>query len=274
MLQEIERAISRLSRAERGVAEWVLEHPRQATELPVAALARAAGTSEPTVVRFCRSVGLSGVRELKLRLAESLSRPGSYVHRDVGPDDSTADAVTKVLDRSIQALLELRARSGSLPFDAAVRAMGSARQILFAGLGASAAVARDARQKFFRLGIPTTALTDAPTLLQSAAIARPDDLFFLISHTGRWADFARAASIAAGRGSSVIAMTRPGSPLAETAGILFGLRVAEDTSVYTPMSSRLAQLAVLDSLQVALAVSLGETAETMLRETKQALLTN
>lgn len=272
MLEQIERALPDLSRAERSVAEWVLAHPRQATELPVATLARSAGTSEPTVVRFCRSVGLSGVRELKLRLAESLSRPGGYVHRDVGLDDSTADAVTKVIDRSIQALLELRTLSSSLPFDGAVRAMADARQILFAGLGASAAVARDARQKFFRLGIPVVALTDSPTLLQTAAIARPGDVLFLISHTGRWPDFVSAATVASGRGASVIGMTRPQSPLAPAVDILFGLQIAEDTNVFTPMSSRLAQLAVLDCLQVALAVSLGDSAQALLRQTKQALL--
>ncbi|MEM7279758.1 MAG: transcriptional regulator, partial [Pseudomonadota bacterium] len=47
----------------------------------------------------------------------------------------------------------------------------------------------------------------------------------------------------------------------------------EDSSVYTPMSSRLAQLALLDALQVALALRLGEPAAERLQRSKDALQT-
>ena len=83
MLSQITRAIPNLSRAEKRVATWVLEHPKQATSATLAHIASECGTSEPTVLRFCRRMGLRGFRELGVRLAESLSVPGSYVHRDV-----------------------------------------------------------------------------------------------------------------------------------------------------------------------------------------------
>ena len=94
MLQVIEQRIKDLSPAEQRVAEWVLSHPRQAAHATLATVARECGTSEPTVIRFCRHMGLAGFRELAIRLAEALSHPGNYVHRDVGPDDSTSDAIT------------------------------------------------------------------------------------------------------------------------------------------------------------------------------------
>lgn len=271
MLTTIERNMPALSRAERAVAEWVLKHPRQATSATVADVADAAGTSEPTVIRFCRSVGLGGFREFKLRLAEAVGRPGSFVHRDVSPDDSVDEAVIKVFDRSIQALHDLRTRVAGLPFEQAIDAMAKARQIVFAGLGASGEVATDAHQKFFRLGIPCATATDTPMLLQMAAIADPRDVFVIVSHAGRWPPTARGAEHARHRGATVIALTEPASPLARSASLVFGSQVAEDTSVYTPMSSRLAQLAVLDALQVALAVRLGPTAEERLKASKQAL---
>ena len=274
MLSRISNALPTLSPSERRVAEWVLAHPKEATDATLAHIAGECKTSEPTVLRFCRRLGLGGFRELGIRLAESLSAPGSYVHRDVSPDDSTSDAVMKVMDASIQSLAEMRAQLSSMPIDEATRAMAAARQIAFAGLGASGHVARDACHKFFRLGIPCASLTDTPMILQFAAIAEPDDVLLLLSHTGRWQEFAQAADIARERGATVVAITNPESALAGAASILFPCHVVEDTNVYTPMSSRLGQLALLDAILVALALARGASATERLKLSKDALMSS
>jgi len=271
MLSRISHALPDLSPSEKRVAEWILEHPKEATDATLAVIAGECRTSEPTVLRLCRRLGLGGFRELGIRLAESLSAPGSYVHRDVSPDDSTSDAVMKVMDASIQSLAEMRAQLSSMPVDEATLAMANARQIAFAGLGASGHVARDACHKFFRLGIPCSSLTDTPMILQFASIAEPDDVLVLLSHTGRWQEFAQAAGIARKRGATVVAITSPDSALAGEASILFPCRVVEDTNVYTPMSSRLGQLALLDAILVALALARGSSATERLKLSKEAL---
>ena len=274
MLSRISNALPALSPSEKRVAEWVLAHPKEATDATLAHIAGECKTSEPTVLRFCRRLGLGGFRELGIRLAESLSAPGSYVHRDVNPDDSTSDAVMKVMDASIQSLAEMRAQLSSMPVDETTRAMATARQIAFAGLGASGHVARDACHKFFRLGIPCASLTDTPMILQFAAIAEPDDVLVLLSHTGRWEEFAQAAGIARKRGATVVAITNPESALAGAASILFPCRVVEDTNVFTPMSSRLGQLALLDAILVALALARGSSATERLKLSKDALMSS
>ena len=217
------------------------------------------------------TIAYAAAKAAIVRLAESLSVPGSYVHRDVNPDDSISDAAIKVLDASIQSLSEMRAQLSSMPIDTAAKAMATARQIAFAGLGASGHVARDACHKFFRLGIPCSSLLDTPMILQFAAIAEPDDVLVLLSHSGRWQEFAQAANIARERDATVIAITNPDSDLADSASILFPCRVIEDTNVFTPTSSRLGQLALLDALLVALALTLGSGATERLRLSKDAL---
>jgi len=72
-------------------------------------------------------------------------------------------------------------------------------------------------------------------------------------------------------GAKVIAITDPGSQLAQVADLLLACHPTEDTSVFTPMTSRLVQLALLDGLQVALALKMGSTAETRLRLSKDVL---
>ncbi len=271
MLTRIERHLPKLTNAEKDVARWVLTHPRQAADATLAEVARACGVSEPTVIRFCRHVGLDGFREFSRRLAETLSRPVSYVHRDVGADDKIPDAVAKVLDASIQALVDAREQLATMPLETAVLKLLKSRQLVFAGLGASGIVAEDACHKFFRLGIPCSAMTSSPNILQFAAIAARDDTLLFVSALGAAGDTVAAARLAAERGACVIALTDPLSALAATANIVLGSDSREDTGLYTPMSSRLAHLAILDALHVSLALSLGEAATERLKASKAAI---
>ena len=271
MLGQINQALGRLSPAEKRVAEWLLAHPREVAESTVAKVAHAAGTSEPTVIRFCRRVGLGGFRELTLRLTEALSRPDSLVHRDVSAEDSTSDATAKVLEAAIRSLVDLRGQLSTLPFDKVVRQMVHARQFVFAGLGASGHVASDASQKFFRLGTPCTALTDTPTIRQFAAIAGSGDVLFFVSKNGNTREICEAATAARDNSALVVAITDRDSMLARIADYTFACDAHEDTNIYTPRSSRLVHLAVIDALHVATALALGETAVDNLRRSKNAL---
>ncbi len=274
MLARIEQQLPNLSHTERRVGSWVLAHPRQVADSTLAEVALAAGASQPSVIRFCRKVGLSGFRDLTLRLVESISAPVSYVHRDVQADDASSDAVTKVVDSSIQSLIDLRSLLSAMPIEKTVAVMRGARQIVFAGLGASGHVALDVCHKFFRLGTPCSALTDTPSLLQFSAIAEANDVIIFLSHSGRWSVLSDASALANGRGASTVAVTDPTSPLAENAEILIACSAVEDSSVYTPMTSRLVQLVILDALHVSLALAMGETAISRLRRTKVALTEN
>ncbi len=271
MLSRIERELPTLSKTGRKVAAWVLAHPRAAADSTLAEVARASGVSEPSVIRFCRRVGLDGFRDLTLRLTEALSRPASYVHRDVDTGDSLPDAVGKVLDASIRTLVDTRANVAEFPIVKIVDRLGQARQIVFQGLGASGYVALDACHKFFRLGVPCSSLTDVPSMLQFAAIAGPGDVIIAVSASGAWPDTIRAVATAAANGATVVALTAPGSGLADAATIVLPIDPTEDTSVYTPMSSRLAHLAVLDAILVSLALSLGPSASERLRASKNAI---
>lgn len=271
MLDKIQASIDILSDAEQRVGRWVLAHPRQTTESTLAEVAQCSGVSEPTVVRFCRRLGVSGYRELTRRLTEALSRPASLLHQNVAADDSSSEAVMKVFDASIRALVDSRAELSAQPIDAAAGLLRDARQIAFIGLGASACVAQDAWHKFFRLGIPCSALADLTAIQQLAAIAGPGDLLFFVSARGGRMELVEAAESARAAGATVIAMTRPQSAMAEVASLVLACEPAEDTSIYTPTTSRLAHLVLLDALLVALSLSLGETAADRLRASKAAL---
>lgn len=87
LLEQIQGRLDELNKAERKVAEVILQDPQQATRFSIAALAQAAQVSEPTVNRFCRSFGVNGYPELKMQLAQSLASGAAYVSQSVSADD-------------------------------------------------------------------------------------------------------------------------------------------------------------------------------------------
>src|SRR6476620_8866185 len=68
----IKQTAPTLRPSERRVAEAVLADVNFAVHSANGGLARRAGVSEPTVTRFSRAVGCTGLRELKVKLAQSL----------------------------------------------------------------------------------------------------------------------------------------------------------------------------------------------------------
>ena len=271
MLTRVESIRHSLSLAEGRVADWVLSHPHQVVALPLAKIARAIGVSEPTVVRFCRTVGSRGFSDFKVRVAQNLARHQPLVHADVLADDDATDILAKVLGRSIRELSNVQQKLDATCIEEAASALLRAQRIEFYGTGASGIVADDAQNKFFRLGIPCSAYRDPPGMLQSAAISDREYAIIAVSKTGHSEAVVEACKRARLTGATVIAVTSPGSPLAIVADIAILVDIDEDTGIYTPMSSRLAQLAVLDVLQVAYALKLGSKATAKLELAKAAL---
>ncbi len=271
MLNRIRQARADLTEAERRVADWVLENPDSAVETTLALLAAAAGTSEPTVVRFCRVMGCSGFTDFKLKLARSLAAASTYVRSDIRPDDQAPEIIAKVTDQTISGLLRTRDNLSPQSVESSVLMLRRARQVLFCGVGASGVVALDAQHKFFRLGLLCTAHRDIPTIIQASAILGPRDCLVAVSNQGRSKSLLEAVGLAHRNGASTIAVTAASSPLAQAAEIALTVEVQEDAQTDTPMNSRLAHLMVLDVVQVRLALSLGAGAAQRLRTTKEVL---
>jgi DNA-binding CsgD family transcriptional regulator len=102
--ERIRAARPSLSPAERQVADWVLRQPGTVLSLPVAAIAREAGVSQPTVIRFCRSMGCHGLSDFKLRLAQG------NVARDTAPARVAPPSGMRVLQNAIDSLTTLQGR--------------------------------------------------------------------------------------------------------------------------------------------------------------------
>lgn len=271
LLARIGASLDALRKSERAVADFVLAHPDQVLQLPIADLAARAGVSQPTVARFASALGFSGYREFKLRLAQSLAAGVPFIHQDVHADDPLDRVSAKVFDRTIGSLLDVRNHLDNAQLAHAVKLLAKARRINFYGVGNSGIVALDGQHKFFRYGMPVASYTDSHALSIAPTVLGRGDVVVAISATGRTTDMLLAAEMAVSSGAAVIAITASGSPLAQRAHVLLAADVPEDPDIYTPMTSRLAHLAIVDVLAVAVALAMGAPLLKKLERGKQAL---
>lgn len=271
MLEKIQSQLEHLSKSERKVAEVILESPSQAIHSSIATLASEAGVSEPTVNRFCRSLDTKGFPDFKLHLAQSLANGTPYVNRNVDEDDSVEAYTGKIFESAMASLDHVRQSLDMATVNRAVDMLTQAKKIAFFGLGSSAAVAHDAMNKFFRFNVPVVYSEDIVVQRMSCMNGGPDDVVVLISHTGRTKSLVELARLARDNDALVLAITSRGSPLAREASLALLLDVPEDTDIYMPMVSRLAQLTVIDVLATGFTLRRGAKFRDNLKRVKEAL---
>lgn len=261
MVDFVKNSLPNLSAAERRVAEVLLHSPEEFVGLGSDAIAAQAAVSKPTVVRFSRSLGFGGVRELKQHLAASLAEGVPFIHRAVSLQDKTATLTRKVLENTISALIELRNIVSESAVSQCVSLLAhthAARgHLVFIGVGNSGMVAMDAQHKFFRLGFAVQAIADGHTQLMAASMLTPNDCLVVVSNSGRTNDLIEAADVAKKNGCPVIVITASGSPLSASGTIHLAADHPESYEEFTPMVSRIVHLALLDVLATAVALRVG-----------------
>jgi len=271
ILEKITNEINTFSKSERKVAEVILASPNTVIHASIAALAKQANISEPTVNRFCRRLDTKGYPDFKLHLAQSLATGTPYVNRNVDENDS-ADEYTDKIFESTMANLDLarKSLSGSV-INRTVDLLTQANKISFFGLGASAVVAHDAQNKFFRFNVPVVYFDDILMQRMSAINSSQGDVVIVISHTGRTKSLVEVAHLAKENDATVIGITQDGTPLAKECHIVLSIDVIEDTDLYMPMSSRIAQLVLIDILATGFTLRRGSKFRDNLKKVKDSL---
>ncbi|WP_279625056.1 MurR/RpiR family transcriptional regulator [Yersinia aldovae] len=270
-LENIQNNLDLLSKSERKVAEVILASPQTAIHSSIATLAKMANVSEPTVNRFCRRLDTKGFPDFKLHLAQSLANGTPYVNRNVEEDDSVAAYTGKIFESTMASLDMVKTNLDIAAINRAVDLLTQAKKISFFGLGASAAVAHDAMNKFFRFNIPVIYFDDIVMQRMSCMNSSEGDVVVLISHTGRTKSLVELAHLARENDATVIAITSRDTPLANEATLSLLLDVPEDTDVYMPMVSRIAQLTLIDVLATGFTLRRGAKFRDNLKRVKDAL---
>ena len=254
VFERIRQMRDALTPAERRVADLALNHPRSIINDPIVDIARKADVSQPTVIRFCRSLGCQGLSDFKLKLATGLTGTIPVSHSQVHLGDTATDFGAKVLDNTVSAILQLREHLNFDHVERAIDLLNGARRIEFYGLGNSNIVAQDAHYKFFRFGIPTIAYGDLYMQAASAALLGKGDVIVAVSKSGRAPELLRVLDVAMQAGAKVIAITSSNTPLAKRATVALETDHIEIRESQLSMISRILHLVMIDILAVGVAI--------------------
>lgn len=257
LLQQIHQARHQLRKSERKVCEYVLSHLNEVIHMRIVDLASASEVSEPTVVRFCRAIECTGFQDFKLRLAQYLATKKEFETFVIADTDSIADLGVKVFDATLATLTQVRDAINPDAIEAAIEAITQAKRVEFYGFGASAAVAADAQHKFFRLQISTSAYSDPHIQTMSAMSLSANDVIVAISQSGQTKALIEAIRLGNNAGAKTIALAPTDSPVAKASQIPIYIDAEEEVEIYTPLSSRIAHLVVIDLIAVGVAQRIG-----------------
>jgi DNA-binding MurR/RpiR family transcriptional regulator len=262
------------------VAQAVLADPAGISESSITAVARKCQTSETTVLRFCRALGLAGYPELRIALAraaqfeEADHRAGAPLTSDIAATDTLADVVAKITYAAARAVTDTAAALDVKVLQAVIDALTMAQRVDIYGVGGSALVGEHLHQKLHRIGLVSFVWSEGHLAVASAGLLSPGDVAIGISHTGTTIDTIDALRVAQRRGATTISVTNyEMSPIAAVSELVLTTAARETTFSAGAMSSRIAQFALVDCLFAGVAQRSYDQAIEALQSTSEVVQT-
>ncbi len=269
---KIKLLYDKMGKAEKRIADWILENSGEIISLSIVELAEKCGCGEATIVRFAKRLGLNGFQELKFSLASE--NGGSPASTHISAKDSAFEIYQKVCN---DIYLSLERTKGSLKEELlgkAAEKICKANKIITLGLGNSSSVAIDASHKFMRAGLNAIAYTDNHMQVIAASHLTENDIAIGISHSGSSKDVVEALKIAKDHGATTIAITNSGkSPILKQSDIVLATSSMETKYNILALNSRIAQLAIIDTLYFYIVYNRSGDALKSIQDTEQSLLT-
>lgn len=258
-----------LSKTEKKVANFLMNTPDDVLPLYITELAQKCETSEATIVRFAKKLGFEGYQQLKIAIAKNVeSHP---LNEKINKTDHAGDIFQKVCDDIYCSLEKTKTMLDGKSLSKCCKSILASNNIVIFGLGNSASIAMDAAHKMFRLGLNAHAFTDNHMQAIAASHTDKNSVVICISHSGRTKDVVQAMQIAKENGATTVAITNfEKSPIFKVSDII--LHTVSDETNYRilGLSSRIAQLAIIDTIYSYLVCRLDDAQE-RIAETEIAL---
>lgn len=253
LIRRITENQATLRKSETKVATFVLANANEVIKMRIVDLASRSEVSEPTVIRFCKALGFDGFQSFKLQLAQQLGLGSVFTQFAVDDKDTVADLRNKVFDTTVGSLLTVRDDINPDVLEQAINTISNARRVEFYGFGASGSVAADAQHKFFRLQLSTAAYTDPHIQHMSAISLGKEDVVVAISQSGETQALLQSVNLAREAGAVVLGLAPQNTSLSKLCNLAIYVDMEEGLEWFTPVSSRIAHLVVIDVLATGVA---------------------
>ncbi len=211
-LTKIRSAYNQFTKAEKKVADYILQNPDQVLFMSISDLAETCKVGDTSVFRFCKTMNVKGYQEFKMTL--SLSMRGNERESKEGDggnvslEDNIAELAGKVLEETIASIRETHSLLDFNKVTEAMNALSKAKRILFFGVGASMLTAMKAMNKFHRIEPKVYCSEMVSQQLMSAATMEKGDVAVIFSYSGATRDIVEIAKLAKQSGATVVSVTR------------------------------------------------------------------
>ncbi|MEG2174902.1 MAG: MurR/RpiR family transcriptional regulator, partial [Oscillospiraceae bacterium] len=133
----------KLSKGQKQIARYIVEHYDKAAFMTAARLGQAVGVSESTVVRFASELGFEGYPQLQRALQELIRNRLTNVQRMeiTGEQLGDGDMLERVLTMDIEKIRRTLEETSRTEFAAAVDSILAAKTIYILGIRSSSSLA-------------------------------------------------------------------------------------------------------------------------------------
>lgn len=246
------------SDSERQLADYVLEQRELIPLKSVYDLADDTGLSTATVSRFVKKLGFPAFKDFKVALARSSGKGSSEFYEILEEGDSPDEMVRKVFLGNIKSLEDTLSLVDTSDLIECARRVSGCSRVLFFGIGSSGHIAQDSAMRFSLLGFSSSAHSDPTEILFRGGTAGKGDVLIALSHSGKTKITVEGCGEARKRGALVIGIANYlESPLHKTSDYFFCTSFPEQKVRFAALSSRSAQLSIIDSLYL-LVSTMGE----------------
>lgn len=271
VLIKIKFLLPNLPRAEKAVAEYLIDKPDEFRSMTLAILSQESESSEASIIRFARRLGYDGFSTMKQAYLETMVDENTTLTFEVKPNDSTTDIFRKVIQNNIKTLEDTLALV-SEDYDKALDAILRAKSIHFFGVGDAFATGLLAHMKFSRIGFSGSANSDVTLQLITASTLTPDDIAFAISYSGASITTVKAMKIAKESGARTMCITKMSkSPLLKYTDINLFISTDDITIGKDIVSRRIADQAIMDTLYLGVLLKSNRDNASYIRKSQKAI---
>ncbi len=261
-----------LSPTSRRIVDFVLSNREEVVRMSITELADNVGVSESAVTKVCKQIGATGFQQIKMSLAQDIVQPVQFIQEDLNRDDAVAVVIEKVFHANIQALRDTLQVLKPEKLAEARDLILAAKRVELYGIGSAAPIAEDAQYRLRRIGILATVEVDSHKQAISAALTGPEVAVVTVSHSGATHETVTATRLAKEAGAKTICITNFGkSPIQRYTDVVLETMARETKFRTEAMTSRIAQLSIVDALIASLALSDYDRSVSTIRQTFDVL---
>ncbi|WP_346909695.1 MurR/RpiR family transcriptional regulator [Faecalicatena orotica] len=273
--QKIRGKMNHLTNTETKIGKYVLDNYDSVLTSNITELAEKAGVSDASVVRFCKSLGYKGYQDFKINAARDILPKEKHLNPSLEPSDDMGTICKKIFSTEVAVLDRTLA---GLDLDAVERAahmIRNAEKIVVFGSGGSLLVGKDAQHKFLKIGIQVYVYEDVDMQLMASSLMKEGEVALCISHSGCNSNVVNCMKNAAENGAGRIALVSQGkTPVSKNADVVLYTASEETIFKSESVSTRIAQLAIMDSLVAIAAFQDYEDSYQAIQQTRKATSQN